>query len=102
MYGMKYDRIEVRLDEEHLKKLGELKAAYGTSVSDAVRRAIEEAWWEHSRKRRKEAVDRLSDLEIEDMPDPEELKRQNEEFFSQAIEESLRPHEERSDSSDTD
>lgn len=101
MYGM-YDRIEIRLDEEHVRKLAELKAAYGTSASEAVRRAIEEAWWEQGRKRRKEALERLSALEIEDMPDPDELKRQNEELYTRAIEESLRRCEAPFDSSDTD
>ena len=99
---MKYDRIEVRLDEEHVKKLAELKAAYGTTASEAVRRAIDEAWEEKARERRKEALERLSALEIEEMPDPDELKRQNEEIYTRAIEESLRRCEAPFDSSDTD
>jgi hypothetical protein len=102
MYGMKYDRIEVRLDEEHVKKLAELKAAYGTSASEAVRRAIDEAWWEQGRNRRLEAVRRMAEANIEDMPDPDELKRQNEEIYTRAIEESLRRCEAPVDSSDTD
>ena len=104
MYGMKYeDRIEVRLDAEHVKKLSELKAEYGTSASEAVRRAIDEAWWERGRKRREEALERILASEgIEDMPDPDELKRQNEEFYTRDIEESLRRCEASIDSPNTD
>ena len=74
---MKYDRIEVRLDAEHVKKLGELKAVYHASASEVVRRAIDEAWEEAEMERRKEALGRLLAIEIdEDLPDPEELSRQ--------------------------
>lgn len=73
---MKYDRLEVRLDEEHAKKVAELKAAYDTSVSDAVRRAIDEAYEKVMVQRRLDAVKKMSEANLEDMPDPEELRRQ--------------------------
>ncbi len=77
MYGMKYDRIEVRLDEEHVKKLAELKAAYGTSASEVVRRAIDEAWEEQSAERRKKALDEMLSIHLDDeIPDMDTLKRQ--------------------------
>jgi Arc/MetJ-type ribon-helix-helix transcriptional regulator len=100
---MKYDRIEVRLDAEHVKKLGELKAAYHASASEVVRRAIDEAWQDQEHARRKRALDAVLAFDgIEDMPDPEELKRQNEETYTRAIEESLSRSEDPFDSPDTD
>ncbi len=92
---MKYERIEVRLDAEHLKKVSDLKAAYGSSTSDAVRRAIDEAYEKVIRQRRQEALERILASEgIEDVPEPDELKRQNEEFYTRAIDDSLRRCEE--------
>ena len=91
LYGMKYDRIEIRLDEEHQRKIAELKAEYGTSASEILRRGIDAMYEEQRRKRRRDALERLLAIQgIEEMPDPEELKRQNEEIYSRAIEESLK------------
>jgi hypothetical protein len=41
VYGMKNERIEVRLDEEHVRKIAELKATYDASTSAVIRRAID-------------------------------------------------------------
>jgi Arc/MetJ-type ribon-helix-helix transcriptional regulator len=91
LYVMKYDRIEVRLDEERVRKLSELRASYHTSTSQVVRRAIDTAYKELDLKSRLDALERIKAFPgVEEMPDPEELKRQNEEFYSRAIEESLK------------
>ena len=77
MYGMKYDRIEVRLDEEHVRKLSELRATYDASSSEVVRHAIDVAYEEEQLKKRLEALERIKAFEGgEEMPDPEELRRQ--------------------------
>lgn len=76
MYGMKHERLEVRLDEEHAQKIADLRAEYGTSVSDAVRRAIDEAHEKILVKKRLELVKRMSEADIEEVPDMETLKRQ--------------------------
>ncbi len=74
---MKYDRIEVRLDAEHLRKVSELREKYGTSTSETLREAIDEAYEKMIQQRREEALKRILASEgVEDVPDPEELKRQ--------------------------
>ena len=76
-YGMKYERLEVRLDKEHQSKVAELRATYGTTTSEAVRRAIDEAHLKMVEERRKRALERILAFEgIEDVPEPEELRRQ--------------------------
>lgn len=91
LYVMKYDRIEIRLDEEHQRKVAELKAAYGASAAEIVRRGIDAVYEEKAKERRMDALERIKAFQgVEEMPDPEELKRQNEEFYSRAIEESLK------------
>ncbi|MEO6197565.1 MAG: hypothetical protein ABIP58_05585 [Dehalococcoidia bacterium] len=84
------DRFELRLTEAYQQKLGELGAAYDTSTSEAVRRAIDEAYDALVQRRRMEALERILAFEGgEEMPEPEELKRQIEEAYSSQIEESL-------------
>ena len=77
MYVMKYERLEVRLDEDDAKKVAELKAAYHTSVSEVVRKAIDEAYEKVIVQKRLEIVQgMLSPDGIDDVPDMETLKRQ--------------------------
>jgi hypothetical protein len=77
MYGMS-ERFEIRLNDEYLKKLSDLKAEYGTSTAaEAVRRAIDEAHAEARARRRRAALDRLLAMEgVEDVPDMDTLRRQ--------------------------
>jgi hypothetical protein len=70
------ERLEVRLDSERRRKLGEVARLRGVSVSEAVREMIDEAHKEIDRATRIEAARRIGRLEIEDVPDPEELSRQ--------------------------
>ena len=69
-------RLEVRLDEKRRAQLEEIAGNRGASVSDVVRSLIDEAYEEISRERRRRAVERLINLNVEQMPDPEELARQ--------------------------
>jgi hypothetical protein len=73
---MSYERLEVRLDGEHRRKLAEVAATYRTALSETVRTMIDEAYEAVLRERRREAVRRLAAMEVEDVPDPEELSRQ--------------------------
>ena len=69
-------RLDVRLDTERRRKLGELAAEQGAPISDMVRRLIDRAYEETLQARRKRAAQELGRLEIEDVPDPATLSRQ--------------------------
>lgn len=75
---MKEQRLEVRLDEEHARKIAELREAYGTTASDTVRKAIDSAHAEWVEQTRREALERILACEgIDDVPeDMDTLKRQ--------------------------
>lgn len=75
-YGMVTDRLEVRLDPDHRRKLAELAASRRAPVSELVREMIDRAYEADLRERRLRAVRELAAMEIEDVPDPETLKRQ--------------------------
>ncbi|MEX2236809.1 MAG: hypothetical protein WEB00_04625 [Dehalococcoidia bacterium] len=68
-------RLEVRLDDERRRKLKDLTED-GGSLSDITRHGIDLAYEELVQKRRMEAAWRLSHLEVEDPPEPEEMNRQ--------------------------
>ena len=69
-------RLEVRLDQNHKRKLKEMADEQKTSVSEVVRRLIDEAYEEALTARRKRAVEEIAKLEIEDVPDPETVSPQ--------------------------
>ena len=69
-------RVEMRLDDETYEDLAELAAERQTSMTATVREAIRLLREERDREERKRAVDELAAMEIEEMPDPEELARQ--------------------------
>lgn len=79
---MQSARLEVRLDEEQRRRLGELAQTRGVPVSEAVRSIIDEAYEVILRERRMQAVRELAAMEIEDVPDPEELSRQLNETYA--------------------
>lgn len=69
-------RFEIRLDperEEHVERVAEDE---GVSMTDAFRRLLDRGWEDWMKDRRRLAVERISAMEIEEMPDPEELNRQ--------------------------
>ncbi len=70
------ERLEVRLDPERRRKLAELAEQKHAPISDLVRAMIDEAYEEALVGRRLEAVRRISQLGIEDVPEVEELNRQ--------------------------
>lgn len=74
-------RLEVRLDDERKERLEEMGKAEGLSISEVVRRLIDDAWEEVMRARRIAAVERMAQLEVEDPPDPETLSRELEETY---------------------
>lgn len=78
---MTTQRLDIRLDDDRRQKLRELAADHGTPVSEVVRRLIDEAYEARMRERRLLAAKRISEMEIEDMPDPEELSRQLNETY---------------------
>lgn len=73
---MTTERIEVRLDPEQRRRLAELAEEESASISELVRRMIDEKFEARMRERRMAAVERLVSREIEDVPDPDELSRQ--------------------------
>jgi len=70
------ERLEVRLDAEHRRKLAEITARRGAPVSVVVRDMIDQAYEEVTREERLRAARELGQMEIEDVPDPDELSRQ--------------------------
>ena len=69
-------RLDVRLDAEQRRRLEELAEARAKPISDVVRRLIDDAYEEVLRERRRQAVERLIKLEVEDPPDPAALSRE--------------------------
>jgi hypothetical protein len=69
-------RVEFRADEETAETLLELVARRKTTVSEVLREAVRRMDEQDQRERRRRIVDELAAMEIEEMPDPDELKRQ--------------------------
>lgn len=69
-------RLDVRLDTEQRRRLEELVAEQGKPISEVVRRLIDDAYEDAMRKRRLEAVERMVNLNVEDLPDPATLSRE--------------------------
>jgi hypothetical protein len=69
-------RQDMRLDEAYGEMLERLAADERSTVSDVLRRMIASAYEEQRRVRRREAALRIGAMEIEEMPDPDELARQ--------------------------
>jgi hypothetical protein len=69
-------RLEVRLDPESQRKLATVIELRGTPVSTIVRELIDRAYEEVMLQRRREAVRRIAAMQIEDLPDPDELSQQ--------------------------
>ena len=69
-------RVEMRLDDETYDDLAELAAERQISLTATIREAIKLLRDERDYRERKRAVDEIAAMEIEELPDPEELKRQ--------------------------
>ncbi|HYU18256.1 MAG TPA: antitoxin [Chloroflexota bacterium] len=77
-------RLEVRLDPERRRKLAEITAFRGAPVSEVVRELIDRAYAEIDRAVRLRAAEELCAMEIEEVPDPEDLTRQLERKYELA------------------
>ena len=83
---MRTERVEVRLDPETRRKLEEVAAARDSSVSELVRSLIERSHEEEvAGAARLAAAERIGRMEIEDVPEPAELKRQFSEAHGQDL-----------------
>jgi len=69
-------RLDVRLDDERRRRLEELVQERGDAISDVVRRLIDDAYEDILRRRRRQAAERLTRLEVEDPPDAATLARE--------------------------
>ena len=74
--GCNMARLDVRLDSERRRRLEELVEERGVPISDVVRCLIDDAYEDIVRVRRKQAVERLIELNVEDPPDPDTLSRE--------------------------
>ena len=72
-------RLDVRLEQEHRRRLEELARDRGLPISEVVRSLIDGAYEDIMRERRSRAAERIAGLNVEDPPDPETLSRQLEE-----------------------
>ena len=70
------NRLDVRLDSEHRRRLEELAQENGVPISEVVRRLIDGAYEDIVRARRKQAIEQLIGLNVEDPPDPDTLSRE--------------------------
>ena len=69
--------MEVRLDPEMRGKLKEVAAARGSSISELVRDLIQRSHEEEvAGAARLAAAERIGQMEVQDVPEPAELKRQ--------------------------
>jgi predicted DNA-binding protein len=69
-------RLEIRIDAEIDRKLNELSSRRGVGGAQVVRDLIDAAHREIDRARRLAAVEDIARAEVEDVPDPDELRRQ--------------------------
>ena len=69
-------RLDVRLDSERRRRLEELVEERGVPISEVVRCLIDDAYEGIVRERRRQAVERLTGLEVEDPPDAATLSRE--------------------------
>lgn len=70
------NRLDVRLNDEHRRRLEELAHEERVAISDVVRCMIDTAYEDILCKRREQAVERLIGLNLEDPPDPETVSRE--------------------------
>ena len=68
-------RLHVRLDAERRRRLEEFAEERGVPISEVVPRLIDDAYEGILRERRRQAVERLTRLEVEDPPDAATLSR---------------------------
>lgn len=75
------ERLEIRIDKERKEYLERVARDEARSISDAVRLLLDRGFEEWMKERRRLAVKRIAAMEIEEMPDPEELARQMDSMY---------------------
>lgn len=70
------ERVDVRLDSERREKLAEMSKRRRASTSAVLREAIDVLYESDLRNRRLEAAEAIGRMNIEALPEPEELSRQ--------------------------
>ncbi len=74
-------RVEVRMDEEHRQRLDAIAKEQGASISEVVRRLIDDAWEAKMLERRRQLVREIASFEGEVPDDPQDLFRELESRF---------------------
>ena len=69
-------RFEIRLDPEREEHVEHVADEEGVSMTDAFRVLLDRGWEDWMKERRRLAVERIAAMEIEEMPEPDELSRQ--------------------------
>ena len=75
-YDMTTERLAVRIDAEQRRKLNEMAERKQETISEVVRRLIDDAYEDDLRAWRHQLVSEMAALNIEDVPEPDELCRQ--------------------------
>ena len=70
------ERLEVRLDGEHRRRLKELAETRRSSISELVREMIDREYEAVQLERRLQLVREIAGMNVEDVPDPETLSKQ--------------------------
>jgi hypothetical protein len=73
---MTAERIEFRIEPEDRRKLAEMAEEEHSTLSEVMRDMIRKTYEERMRKKRIEAAEALVAMELDDVPDPDELSRQ--------------------------
>lgn len=76
------ERLDVRLDPERRRRLNAIAKERGAPVSEVMRQMIDDAYRDIDHAIRMRAVDTLATLNVEDVPDPDELNRQLDTVFN--------------------
>jgi|GEM_PF-1800518 hypothetical protein len=69
-------RLDIRIDQSCKEKLHEVAEQMGTTISDAVRQLVHEAYDRLMQERRKRAAERIAAMALDDPGDPAELCRE--------------------------
>ncbi len=69
------ERLEVRLDPDHKRKLSEIAQQKSVPVAEAVRRLIDQGYEEVVKERRHRAVEAINSMNFDVPEDPEELRK---------------------------
>ena len=73
---MTAERIELRVEPEDKRMLAEMAEEEHSSLSEVMRGMIRKAYEERTRAKRMAAAEALVAMELDDVPDPDELSRQ--------------------------